>query len=396
MPSFNTLKDVRERLLGYRFDSVVRLASISAERLRAVEGEGAGPTVFEAEALSELYGIDSDRLLEQPIRLQPGDAVETLASLEEFVEVGDAIRARIVAAANAARDLVTLRKLQGLKEDPRSRFTRDTRQLARPRRASAPHGEGAYYATEWRKVLRLGSSPLPSLRDLVAERFPAITVLYARLGPDGPAGLSFADQLRGPTMVLNLDGKNVNPVVRRFSMAHELCHLLVDWDRRQSLAVLSGYLTDSGLDRERRANAFAVRFLCPPSVIPRLDREAPSVAASKLSEYGLPYAAVRLYLHNEASIDLPHTPPPELVGVGTETAWATAEEPHGLSDFPLPDVPPERRTAVAQAAARAHSQGLIGRDAFARYLGVTPAADLERVLDFFALNPPADSDAVVA
>jgi Zn-dependent peptidase ImmA (M78 family) len=396
MPALNTLKAVRERLLGYRFESVVRLSGISADRLRAIEEQEGSPTVFEAEALSDLYGIDSDALVESPIRLAPGDAVEALASLDEFVDVPDAIRARIVGVANAARDLVALRKLQGVTGDPRIRFTREVRQVPNLRRRLPPHREGAHYATEWRKLLRLGSGPITSLRDLVKERFSAVTVLYANLGPDGPAGLSFADQLRGPTMVLNLEGKNANPVVRRFSMAHELCHLVVDWDRRQSLAVLSGYLTDAGLDRERRANAFAVRFLCPQSVIPRLDREAPSRAAEKLSGFGLPYAAVRLYLHNEANVDLPPTPPPEFTGIGTEAAWAFAEEPDGIADFPLGSVPPERRTAVAQAAARAYSSGLIPRDALARYLGVTPDADLERVLDFFALNPPAPSGAAVA
>jgi len=52
-------------------------------------------------------------------------------------------------------------------------------------------------------------------------------------------------------------------------------------------------------------------------------------------------------------------------------------------DFPLEDVPLERRGPLAEHAVRAWYGGRIGRDACARFLGVTAGAPIERVADFF-------------
>jgi hypothetical protein len=49
--------------------------------------------------------------------------------------------------------------------------------------------------------------------------------------------------------------------VRRFTMAHELCHLLFDRTRARELAVVSGPWAPRSI--ERRANAFAAAFLMP-------------------------------------------------------------------------------------------------------------------------------------
>lgn len=387
------LSELRRRL-GYRFESVVRLAKISASRLQQLEEKADAPSVYEADQLARLYGIETDRLLEENVRLSPVDAIVVLASQDEFRDVSDVVRARIVASANASRDLIRLRKLENA-EDPRWAFGREAPRPVQLERGLASYRQGARQAAAARKHFRLGKEPIPSLRNLVADRLPSINVLYASLTADGPAGISFADAWRGPTIVLNLDGKNANPCVRRFSLAHELCHLFTDWQRGQSLGVLSGYLNDSSLEMERRANAFAVRFLCPESVIkslPDLVGSDAVAAAEQLRKYGLSYAALRLYLHNETSLaKLPPLPPPQLAGIGTEPEWVTAEDPVGMAGFPLEETPPERRTAVALAAARAYSTGKITRDEFAELLGVTPLHDVERVLDFFALNLPSDA-----
>jgi Zn-dependent peptidase ImmA (M78 family) len=395
--TFTSLKELRERLLGYRFESVVRLTGLDRDRLRAIEEQGAAPTVFETEVFARVYGVDADLLADEPIRLAPGDAVQLLASLDEFRVVDDMTRARIVAAANAARDLVRLRRMES-SDDPRTRLLREMPRPPRPKRSLPPYRQGAQLAVSLRAKLGLGTRAIASLRDLVAQAFPSLGLLYADFGPDGPAGVSFVDQLRGPAVVLNLRGKNANPCVRRFSLAHEICHLLVDWTGQESLAVVSGYLTDSGLEREQRANAFAIRLLCPETALRHLSpRGAPVAAARKLlSEYGLSYAAARLHLRNQGGGELPAAPPPELVGIGTEPVWVQAEEPLGVGSFPLPAVPPERRTAVAQTAARLYSSGQIGRDQFAEEMGVTPMEDVERVLDFLALDAPQESPASVA
>jgi Zn-dependent peptidase ImmA (M78 family) len=386
MPVPTSLSELRT-FLGYRAESVARLTGLALDRVSALEA-GEPPTLFEAERLAALYGVPPEAIEDVPLRLVPGDALTALAHREEFRTAGDSTRMRMVAAANAAREIVELEALES-QADRRQSFKRQLPDLTFPR-GLPDHRQGGEVAGKLRKALRLGVNPVESVRDLIRERFPAVVVLYAHLGGDGPAGLSFVDAVRGPAIVLNLDGKNTNPTVRRFSLVHELGHLLIDWGRsqQQPLAVISGYLSDRDLSIERRANAFAVRFLCPPSILRGLDPSAsPVEAASRLRRFGIPYAAIRLYLRNEAGRELPYEPPPEVSSAGVGASWGINEDP-GLNDFPLQEVAPERRTRVARAAARAYARGIISRDRFARALGVPPGANLEAVLAFFVLDPP--------
>jgi Zn-dependent peptidase ImmA (M78 family) len=363
---------------------VSRATSISEERLQELEKDQALLAFWESEVLGRVYGLDPDSLSEPVIRTS-GDAITVLQMGEEFRQVNDATRLAIVKAANAARDLHRLRRLVGAE-------ARVVLPDLRGRANGAPHRQGSLKAALLRRILGVvGTAPIGSMRDFVKERLPSVTVLYARLGNRGPAGITFGDPHRAPTIVLNAEGKNQNPLVRRFSLAHELCHVLLDWSRAEPLALLSGYLSESGLEVERRANAFAVRLLCPEMVLAALRDVEPRAAAERLVEYGLPYAAIRLYLRNEARINLP--PVADTLGLtGTSARWLAAEEPDGLQSFPLHQVPLERRTAVAETAALAYSIGKITRDAFAEMLDVSPIEDLERVLDFFALDPPVVVD----
>ena len=383
---FNSLGELRD-WMGYSIGFVGRAAGIQEARLRGLEA-GEPAALYELERLATLYGVDADALEDLPVRLAPGDGIACLTSLDEFRNVSDSVRALIVAAANAARDLGKLAR-DGAWET----FAAQVPRLSTRVRTLPPHRAGAALAQQLRRDLGLGLAPIESMRDFLGEFFSEIAVLYSDLSAHGPAGLAFGDRVRGPTIVLNTTGKNLNPCVRRFSLAHELCHLLHDWNRQQPIATISGYLNDTALDLERRANAFAVRLLCPEAVLRRIGRSAaPSEVAAALRPYGLPYSAVRLYLRNEAPV-LPASR--GLTALGTEAKWARSEEPAGIDSFPLPEVTTERRTLIARAAAAAYSNDEISRDAFAEYLGVTPASDLERVLDYFVLPSPADERSAV-
>src|SRR2546427_10846495 len=59
----------------------------------------------------------------------------------------------------------------------------------------------------------------------------------------------------------------------RFTLTHELCHLLVDETRGKKLAIASGPWAPRGL--EQRANAFAAMFLMPPQLIQRAIADLP-------------------------------------------------------------------------------------------------------------------------
>ncbi|MGH3248264.1 MAG: ImmA/IrrE family metallo-endopeptidase [Trebonia sp.] len=60
--------------------------------------------------------------------------------------------------------------------------------------------------------------------------------------------------------ILTLDGRAA-PAANRFTIAHELCHLLLDREHGNELAIASGPWAP--LDIERRAKAFAAAFLMP-------------------------------------------------------------------------------------------------------------------------------------
>lgn len=387
--TFAGLRALREHI-GYTLAGVARHSLVSKERLLAIEENGEQPTFFEIEELATLFGVDPEVLAEESIVLDARDAIATLASLDEFRDIGEETRARVIAAANAVKELTRLRRLLGQPVMTLAKIRRKAAGL-HDMRGQRPAEQGRDLAQRLRVKLKLGTEPVPSVRDLVRDLYPEADVFYASLGRNGPAGLSFADEARGAALVINLDGKNVNPLVRRFSLAHELCHLLVDVDGRTPLAQLSGYLSESGRAREQRANAFAVYLLCPASALRRVRADdTPAEAHARLAKYGLPYAAVRLSLRNSGSLALPPSPPLEVLSRGIEPHWYDAEEPLGVRGFPLEAVPPERRTRVAEAAAEAYSRGLLQRDAFAAALTLTPLHEVERVLDLFGLPEPAD------
>ena len=81
-------------------------------------------------------------------------------------------------------------------------------------------------------------------------------------------GVSVAGEDHRPGIVVNkLHHRNAHPFGRRFTLAHELCHVLFDREEGHRLAVASGPWAPRGI--EQRANAFAAMLLMPPSLVER-------------------------------------------------------------------------------------------------------------------------------
>ena len=75
-------------------------------------------------------------------------------------------------------------------------------------------------------------------------------------------GVAIAGTRHAPAIAWNSNNVfNEHPRGRRFTLAHELCHLLFDWEAGRGLAIASGPWAPSGI--ERRANAFAAMLLMP-------------------------------------------------------------------------------------------------------------------------------------
>lgn len=75
--------------------------------------------------------------------------------------------------------------------------------------------------------------------------------------------VSFVSTTHRPTIAINRSSpRYTRPTARRFTLAHELCHLLYDQEQGTRLAVASGPWAPKVV--EQRANAFAAMLLMPP------------------------------------------------------------------------------------------------------------------------------------
>jgi hypothetical protein len=89
------------------------------------------------------------------------------------------------------------------------------------------------------------------------------------LGEVGPRGAALAGDGLRPTIVINRDHPMNRAVAgRRFSISHELCHILHDRGRRRRVTHSSTPWAPAAV--EQRANAFAAMLLMPPDVIRRV------------------------------------------------------------------------------------------------------------------------------
>ncbi|GHG29672.1 ImmA/IrrE family metallo-endopeptidase [Streptomyces zaomyceticus] len=101
-----------------------------------------------------------------------------------------------------------------------------------------------------------------------------IEVKSATLEDASIRACSLIGPLHKPTIALNssyFGGQK--DAVRRFTLAHELCHLLYDRSSGQRLAIASGNWAPVAL--ERRANAFAAMFLMPPHLLRQAIADSP-------------------------------------------------------------------------------------------------------------------------
>lgn len=101
----------------------------------------------------------------------------------------------------------------------------------------------------------------------------SVPVIDLALDDEEIRGLSIAGKHHRWTICINPSYHDGNDdEVRRFTMAHELCHLLYDRSEEQKVAIASGPWAPK--DVERRANAFAAMFLMPRDLVRLACREA--------------------------------------------------------------------------------------------------------------------------
>ena len=135
-----------------------------------------------------------------------------------------------------------------------------------------------------------------------------VTVTELPLSDEKIRGVAIAGPQHRPGIALNPNSSfNMHPWGRRFTLAHELCHLLFDREAGRGLAIASGPWAPLGV--ERRANAFAAMLLMPPHLVqaamsnlkcPLRTREG---VASVASQLGTGFQSTLRHLGNLGFID---------------------------------------------------------------------------------------------
>lgn len=93
-----------------------------------------------------------------------------------------------------------------------------------------------------------------------------VDIVEASLTDESVRGVAVAGPRYRPCVATNQNCHwNADIKGRRFTLAHELCHILFDWEIGRPLAMASGPWAP--VDIERRANAFAAMLLMPTALV---------------------------------------------------------------------------------------------------------------------------------
>jgi len=130
-----------------------------------------------------------------------------------------------------------------------------------------PHEDGYSFAEEFLTDVGLpGDKDWIDIRAVVEEL--GIDVLERALDTDSIRGVALAGNDFGPTILINTTSPfNASEYGKRFTIAHELCHIIFDRTRARRVTHVSGQWVAPGI--ERRANAFAAYILMPRALVVR-------------------------------------------------------------------------------------------------------------------------------
>jgi len=209
-------------------------------------------TGLELDKLAYLFGRDIRAILGE--RFEEEDVLVALFRLHPELSSQEDVLEALRRCMALGRELTNLERLLVIDRDT---ATVAAYPMPRPRNTWDAIQQGEGVAIQERRRLGLGLAPLPD----VAEFLESQGVRTAQVSlPDDMSGLTLIEPEIGFFVVAN---QKHHVLRRRFSFAHEYCHVLVDRDRRG--------LVSRGQDRDElveiRANAFAASFLMPSDAV---------------------------------------------------------------------------------------------------------------------------------
>lgn len=246
----------------------------------------------------------------------------------------------------------------------------------RPDRAAR---EGHELARQVRRALHLVDEPLEDMRSLLEERF-GVVVLVERLRTTRLRAVSARDDVGAAVILSARDPeRELNPLLARVHLAHELCHLLFDPSEGGLHLVLDWADDRRDLRAEQRARAFAAEMLLPLAGLERLFGPPSPVAETKRalgmviearSHFSAPHEITANHLCNLGFVDTQLR----------EWLCAPVAGPRGQAKTSLPGEG-ERSLLLREMVRRAHEADLLTDGEAKHFLGLDGLALLpwERV-----------------
>ena len=382
----------RRLLLGLDENRVAAAANLSSDDLIAFEQGQRQLPIRQIQRVSQALSVDLDvppELIDQ-LRLSEKQLAVRLREFADQFEIK--LSPALVASLSEAGWVIQRQSaLQAELNFPADSFTRSLGFIPLAKYGPPPYKFGYKLAHKTRQLLGLSQTePIKSLRALVEEKL-RIPIVQADL-PVAFAGATISNgSARG--IVLNLQGFNENPWIRRNTLAHELGHILWDPDAQlNALRVDQFSEIDQGSAQdadpvESRANAFAAEFLAPRDAVLEVIKNARSDAESierVCSWFGIGPSAARYQIQNadktRTPVEMPH------YSVVPTDDWKIAEEFTAGYLPVLPDALINRRGRFAFWVAKAVSQKLISLDTAGSYMGLDRAVttnEVAQILDLY-------------
>jgi Zn-dependent peptidase ImmA (M78 family)/DNA-binding XRE family transcriptional regulator len=233
---------------GLTQEDVAEHLEVSRPTVAQMELGNRAVTSLELDLLARLYGRDLREFVMDDF--QEHDALTALfradSGVAEQSHVVDALRNCVT----IGREVTNLERLLGVDHEGGAAAVYP---LPAPRNRWQAVQQGERVAAQERQRLGLGTAPMGNIAELLESQNVRAALIEL---PDDVSGLTMADQAIGVFIVVNSGHAGVR---RRFSLAHEYAHALIDRDR---LGTVSRTTERDDL-LEVRANAFAAGFLLP-------------------------------------------------------------------------------------------------------------------------------------
>ena len=262
----------------------------------------------------------------------------------------------------------------------------------------------ALLMTKLREKQQLGDDGVASMRELAQQL--GVELIAVDLGDPRVAGFSMSDASHGPAIIVNLGGANANPLVRRWTVAHELCHVLYeDADQRRAVqlydaqpggprhggprdGVARNGTSDTGTI-ESVADRFAANLLAPDGAVRRLHQHARTQnlplarqVQRLMEDLGITFAAACERLMHACSVPEDQLASVKLVSITPARLndWHTAEATWQDAFFACRSVPEERRGYFARLVVDGWRARVLDRRQALELLHAAPDEPLEELL----------------